>query len=366
MFRPSSTYATYGEPSTLLNRARIPGNNTLIFLSDGYQPPAYTSLRQASVYCVQVRGLTVQASEEKLLSLRQVHGGARYRVAVRERFARYFPTSRFPDYRALFGAAGEAIKTEARTRVALLTARAREERPDDAKAFVLKCYSYPFLPRIRTGFSTAKAEREFKNLLTLGRYGVLAVEPVAFGVERTRVGFVRSCFLITRFVEASENLTSQAYISLSRQANGDNIRDSILKQIGRHLRHLHNAGFFLFTPKAKNILFRQGADGIVETLFVDIPYARTLRWRPLARLAQGRDLGVFLGSFLPEANDGDLDLFYETYLPDPLGATSPRLRRRVIKCMRAKQNRTFLSSLIHGIKRRWRTFPRRHPASATP
>jgi hypothetical protein len=350
----------------LLNGARIPDKNMLVlFFSAGYQPPAYTSLRQANFYCAQVGGLNVQATEEKLLSLRQVHGGARYHVAVRERFARYFPASRFPDYPALFGAAGEAIKTEARTRVALLTARAREERPDDAKAFVLKCYSYPFLPRIRTGFRNAKAEQEFKNLLTLGRLGVLAAEPVAFGVERTRLGFVRSCFLITTFVEATANLASQAYISLSQQTNGGHIRDSILKQIGGQLRHLHNAGFFLFTPKAKNILFRQGAGGIVQTLFVDIPYARTLRWRPLARRAQGRDLGVFLGSFLPDAKDGDLDLLYETYLPDPLGATSPRLRRRVMKCMRAKQNRTFLSSLVHGFKRRWRAFPRRHTASAT-
>jgi hypothetical protein len=337
-----------------------------LFLSDGYQPPANTFLRQANFHCVQVfGGLTVEASEEKLLNLRQVHGGARYRVAVRERFTRYFPASRFPDYPALFGAAGEAIKTEERTRVALLTARAWEERPDDAKAFVLKCYSYPFLPRIRTGFRTAKAEQEFKNLLTLGRQGVLAAEPVAFGVERTRLGFVRSCFLITTFVEATANLASQAYISLSRQANAGNIRDSILKQIGGQLRRLHNAGFFLFTPKAKNILFRQGAGGVVETLFIDIPRARTLRWRPAARWAQVRDLGVFLGSLLPEATDGDLDRFYETYLPDPLGATSPRFRRRVMRSMRAKQNRTFMSSLIHGFKRRWRAFSRRHTASAT-
>lgn len=309
--------------------------------------------------------LTVQAADEKVLSLRQVQGGARYRVAVRERFARYFPAWRFSDYPALYGAAGEAIKTEPRTRVALLTARAREDRPDDATKFVLKCYSYPFLPRIRTGFRTARAEQEFKNLLTLARLGVPAIEPVAFGVERTRLGFVRSCFLITIFSEGTSSLARRAHLSLSRQANGGNIRDSILQQIGSHLRRLHGARFFLFTPKAKNILFRQGAGGIVETLFIDIPFATTLRWRPLARWAQGRDLGVFLGSFLPNAKEGDLDPFYEFYLPDPLGATALGLRRRALKSMRAKQNRTFLSSLIHGFKRRWRAYSRRRAAFPT-
>ena len=91
-----------------------------------------------------------------------------------------------------------------------LSRRAKTCGAGAGKTFVLKTYAYPFLPRIRTGFRISKAEQEFNGLLHLSKLGIPAVEPVAFGTERTRLGFVRSCFLITVFVDGAANLTDRS------------------------------------------------------------------------------------------------------------------------------------------------------------
>lgn len=261
----------------------------------------------------------------------------------------YFPARDFPNYDAFLKLVGETVKQEHRTRVILVHRRALSDAGQQSCSFIVKIQRYPFLQGIRTGFRISKAENEFKSLLYLKQLGVSAVEPVAFGAERTALGLVRSCFIITRYLEGAINLAEW------HQANDDKDeatnRTALLKQLGTIFHRLHSARFFLFTAKPKNILLRHGADSDLDLHILDTPYARALRWRPLARWAQRRDLGYCLGNFYPGVTARDLASFYEGYMPDTLGSSEESVQHRVLRAIRVQQNLTPLSRSVHVVKR---------------
>jgi hypothetical protein len=273
-------------------------------------------------------------------------------VFVRPAYQRYFPAVEYPNYHAFLNADGEPVKSERRTRIVILRKRASGAAPEALRSFVLKIYHYPLLPRIRTGLRISKAEQEFNSLRYLNQQGVSAAEAVAFGVERTRLGFVRSCFVITGLVEGAVNLSR--WRAEQTQAQPPRHDHFLLKQLGAMFRRLHEVRFFLFTPKTKNILIRHGSSGSPEIFFIDVPYARTLSWRPIARWAQARDLGLFLGNFHPALTESETTVFYEGYLPDPLGGSAASVRRHTQRAMRSKQNLTYISALVHNLKRKLR------------
>lgn len=275
----------------------------------------------------------------------------RRRFLVRESYEPYFSAAENPGYDAFIDAHGDSVKSEPRTRIVILHRQAIGRREKTTRSFVLKIYRYPFLPRIRTGFRMSKAEREFNGLDYINQQGVPAAVPVAFGVERTRLGFVRSCFVITGFVEGAINL-SQWRSESAHQKHVDSAQNHLLlRQVGAMFRRLHDVRFFLFTAKTKNLLIRRDSAASTEIFFVDVPYARTLRWGPMARWAQCRDLGFFLGSFFPALTESERTSFYEGYLPDPLGGPATALRSHAQQAMWSKQNLTPISALIHSLKR---------------
>jgi Lipopolysaccharide kinase (Kdo/WaaP) family len=278
----------------------------------------------------------------------------RRRFLVCQSYEDYFPAIEYASYDAFLNADGEAVKSERRTRIVLLRSRANGRQEESMRSFVLKIYHYPLLPRIRTGLRISKAEQEFNSLRYLNQQGLPAAEPVAFGVERTQLGFVRSCFVITGFVEGAINLSRWRSECARQQPPNTEQNHFLLKQLGTMFRRLHEARFFLFTAKTKNILIRGESTRSPEIFFIDVPYARTLRWRPIARWAQGRDLGLFLGNFYPALTEGETTAFYEGYLPDPLGGSNVTLRCRAQRAMRSKQNLTPISALVHGLKRNLR------------
>lgn len=271
--------------------------------------------------------------------------------AVRDAFADCFPIGEFGDYRDFVDSPGECLKAEARTRITLLGRHVNGPGGGTLRKFILKTYRYPFFLRFRTAFDTAKAEREFNAFINLERLGIPAAEPVAFGVEKTLFGSVRSCFVVTAYVEETTNLSAHRKSDRRiRSEIGTQYGDVILRQIGERLRRIHQARFFLLTMSSKNILLRHPIGQSVETLFIDLPYARTLRWRPLARWAQKRDIAVFLGSFLLHPMDLTHSPFYEAYLPDPLGGSDQELVQRVARSVKIRQNKTRISLWGHRIK----------------
>lgn len=275
---------------------------------------------------------------------------SRYQIA--DAFAGYFPVAEFPHYGAFSNALGRSLKREQRTRVTIIQ-RPRHSSPvDGVSSFVLKVYKYPLLPRIRTGFQISKAEREFHSLRHLNGMGIGAVQAVGYGVERDWLGFVRSCFVITQFVDDSINL-AQWYAELNSQEKVDAKKvNQVFTELGRMFRRLHHTRFFLFTAKSKNILLRKDAHGADELFLIDIPYARTLTWRLLARWAQARDIGVLFANVTASFSETAIESFYQAYLPDPLGLHAETVRRHALRQMRAKQNRTPISRWVNDIKRR--------------
>jgi hypothetical protein len=275
---------------------------------------------------------------------------SRYRIAAE--FADYFPTVDFPHYGAFLAVLGNAVKRERRTLVTIVQ-RSREGFPvDEVSSFVLKVYKYPVLPRLRTAWQISKAEREFNGLRYLNEIGVGAAQAVGYGVERDGFGLVRSCFVITRFVDDSINL-AKWYAELNDQEKLDGKRvDEIFTELGRILRRLHRAHFFLFTAKSKNILISKDHARTDQVFLIDVPYARTLPWRIVARWAQARDIGVLLGNVTASLSERASELFYRSYLPDPFGYSAQVVRRYALRQMRAKQNRTAISRWVHNTKRR--------------
>ena len=274
-----------------------------------------------------------------------------YRIA--EPFAGYFPVTEFSHYGAFLAALGSSVKRERRTLVTIIKRPGQSSPAGEVPSFVLKVYKYPFFPRIRTGFQISKAEREFNALRYLNEIGVGAAQAVGYGVERDGFGLVRSCFVITRFVDDTIDL-SKWYTEENQEDLQPTRVDEVFTQLGRMFRRLHQAHFFLFTAKSKNILICNDPDRADPICFIDVPYARTLQWRVLARWAQARDIGVLFGNVAAAVPDSDtaLELFYRGYLPDPLGFPSTAVRRHALRQMRAKQNQTLLSRWMHGIKRR--------------
>jgi hypothetical protein len=275
---------------------------------------------------------------------------SRYHIA--EAFASYFPAAEFPHYSAFLNALGSALKQERRTFVTIIQRPHQSPPFEGVSSFVLKVYRYPFWPRIRTGFQISKAEREFKSLRYLNALGIGVAHAVGYGVERDALGLVRSCFIITRLVDDSINL-SQWYTELQLETTVELRRvEHVFTELGRMFRRLHQARFFLFTAKSKNILLRNAPDRADELFLIDLPYARTLKWRLLARWAQGRDIGVLFGNVTAALLDTAIEFFYRAYLPDPLGLPAETVRRNALRQMRAKQNHTLISRSVNEIKRR--------------
>lgn len=266
------------------------------------------------------------------------------RVFVRAEYSEFFPRAEFGGYGAFVAASGKVLKSERRTRVVILRRHAGAEPLRQERRFVCKEYRYPWLPRIRTWLRISKAEHEFNSLGQVAALGLACAEPVACGAQRTVLGFVRSCFVVTGFVE--DSVTLKDWAGRERFRSLPEERAYICRRLGRILRRLHQARLFLFTAKPKNILLRRDR-GREQLVLIDLPYARFLRWPPLARWAQARDLAMVFANYMPRMSDDETAPFYGAYFPDPLGAHESAVRKRVARAVRVRRNRTLLSRLVH-------------------
>lgn len=284
---------------------------------------------------------------------------------VREPFTDFFPPAEFDSYDAFVSDRGTCLKSERRTLVMLLERRRAGVLNANADRFVVKEYYYPLLPRIRTWLQHSKAEHEFRSLLQVQRLGVTAAEPVAFGARRTLLGFVRSCFIITHYVENSHTLEQWIKEGDKLGKTQAELNWSVCGAVGQTFSTLHQGHLFLFTAKPRNILLRRTAD-TPEIIIIDIPYAFRIAKQSLARWAQAFDLAVFLGNFARVSSEDQKARFYSAYLPDPLGAPREELERRVARAIRWRRNQTPLSSLVHSIRRaakKWQRRKRKRTAS---
>lgn len=177
-----------------------------------------------------------------------------------------------------------ALPEGGRTRSAVRELRLPQGR------FFLKVYAYSGFWRLRTLFIVSRARREYHNLLRLAELGFDAPEPVAYGQERT-LGLASVSFLLTRAVEDAVSLREladrpeRAPFPLPAAAE----RRALLADFARTLRRAHEAGFFIHTLRAKNLLLGR-RNGRWALYVLDVPFAGIWRYRIFRRSGRVRDL----------------------------------------------------------------------------
>ncbi len=160
--------------------------------------------------------------------------------------------------------------------------------------FFLKVYAYSGLWRLRTLFIVSRARREYHNLLRLAELGFDVPEPVAYGQERAW-GLASVSFVLTRAVEGAVGLREladrpdAAPFALPGAAE----RRALLEDFARTLRRAHDAGFFIHTLRAKNLLLGR-RDGRWALYVLDVPFAGIWRYRIFRRAGRVRDLACLM------------------------------------------------------------------------
>ena len=263
----------------------------------------------------------------------------RWSVQLDTAHEKAFPPDLYPDYASFVNAPGTLMKDEPRTIIRLLR---HEEAPAEARppSFVLKHYRYPIVAQFRTWYLRSKAHREFDTLKYCIASGLPAVTPVACGVERTPAGSVKSCFIVTRYIEGFTCLRDWLRQRPSLSLGEQRALTAFLAEVGGQIRNLHAARFFLGRLMAKNILVRFNAEGNFDWFLIDQPYARFCKPTFPARSFQLRDLGAFAGSLYDHGHEVAVKAFFAAYLPDPLGASDDALRRRATHGIRIYHNQT--------------------------
>jgi hypothetical protein len=281
-------------------------------------------------------------------------------VAIDTVYAQYFSTvtENNEAYCQFLSLPGTLIKEEQRTTITLLS-RLAENGNGPPCSFMLKVYRYPHISTLHTAMQMAKAEREYRGLRQCQVLGIPVAQPVGFGVERGLARTVRSCFVITRFIEDSVDF--RAWLKQRDEWKFGRCEQTvhILRQLGQHLHRLHEERFFLTNPTPRNILIRNAETACLEAMFIDPVRARFLPSGLLARYGQRMDLGALIGPLLRHTSEDILEFFLDTYLPDPIGRTPVGLRRFILKAARVHNNRTVLAWASHrihrAIRRRMRT-----------
>jgi hypothetical protein len=202
-----------------------------------------------------------------------------------------------PDFRALFegltrprdviGRWG-SIPPDGRTRSAVQEVRIPPGR------FFIKTYAYAGLWRLRTVFIESRARREYFNLLRLKEMGFNVPAPVAYGQERT-LGFVSLSFLMTRAVENAVTLRELIDKAGSPPFPLPSLpeRRHLIEDFARALRAAHDRGFFLHTPRFKNLLLARDEERYALYL-IDVPFAGIWRYRLFPGAGRVRDLGCLM------------------------------------------------------------------------
>lgn len=288
------------------------------------------------------------ASSQATLRLWQT--GPHWRVDIDPSYENTLSRERFGTYQSFISAPGRILKEEDRTIITRVDGAA-EAKGGESPSFVIKHYLYPPRSQMRTWHRWSKAHREFAALSYVRRLGVPALEPIACGVKRTRLGSVASCFLVTRYVHGCICLRDYLRDNSTLSSEKTQAIEGLMRELGHHIRSVHARGFYLSRLSAKNILVRHSSETKFDWFLADQPYARHLKPRSLSRAGQMRDLGSLESSFRRHGLVDALAQFYSTYLPDPLGASEQRLRNRALRGVSIHENRTLLRRLMKQVKR---------------
>ena len=130
-----------------------------------------------------------------------------------------------------------------------------------------------------------RVRAEWVNLERFRSWGIPTAQVAAYGLERRYGGFRRGA-LITEEIPATEDLARLAHENSPRLRDAAWVR-SVLAQVARHTRRMHDAGFVHNDLKWRNLLVNSGDKPTV--FFIDCPNGG-FWWGPFLRYRIVKDL----------------------------------------------------------------------------
>ncbi len=249
-------------------------------------------------------------------------------VYLRQEFEAYFPADTFIHYRDFSTLTGDVLKDEDRTIITRID-RTPAGAPGTHRNFAVKSYRYPPAAQWRTWYRQSKAHAEFSALCHLMNFDIPCVVPAACGVQRSPVGSVASCFLITEFAEGYVSLRDWLRDHPTPNPGESSALADLAHALGGAVRTMHMERLFLSRLSAKNLLVRLAPGGAFEWKLIDHPFADFHRQWVVARFMQSYDLGRLKNSLVRYGQEKMFEDFLETYSPDPLGRSDDSLRRNI-------------------------------------
>lgn len=132
----------------------------------------------------------------------------------------------------------------------------------------------------------SKARCEFQNYATFARLGIACADPVACGEERDALGRLRRAFIVTRAISNAQTLVE--FWSERRATRADRL--TLVEQLARWTRRIHDEDFFHHDLVWRNILVNRNAQGTPQLWWIDCPRGAVNTWAPLRSRKQLKDL----------------------------------------------------------------------------
>ncbi len=135
----------------------------------------------------------------------------------------------------------------------------------------VKIYTYKKSPFQRL-WRAATSRSETRNLIFFQSIGIASPRVVGWGLRRNFFGKIVEEFIVTEAVTDSQMLTDFVATACPDRSTQEycHRRDSIINQLGRWTRAMHDNGFFHQDLKWRNILGRMSGED-VELYWIDCP-----------------------------------------------------------------------------------------------
>lgn len=182
----------------------------------------------------------------------------------------------------------------------------------------------------------AKAAIEIWGYGVLTRLGVPVPEVLAWG-EYRRFGFIKAAFIVTKEVEASQDLitfTRESWANMGGQEK-HRLFLQLSKSLLDQLQLAHSAGFFHHDLKWRNLLVC-GSDNTYAMAWIDCPHAHISRVRSYkARVAELSALARVALNALPRTSQLRFLHAYVQQIPGTLNPDKTYRRKKWHKFTRA-------------------------------
>ncbi len=132
----------------------------------------------------------------------------------------------------------------------------------------------------------SKARCEFQNYATFTRLGIACAEPIACGEERDALGRLRRAFIVTRAIPSAQTLVE--FWSERRATRAERI--TLIEQLARWTRRLHDENFFHHDLVWRNILVNRDGAGTPRLWWIDCPRGAFNTWAALRSRKLLKDL----------------------------------------------------------------------------